>query len=278
MMKLGLIGYPVGHSLSPWIHERLMEQQNVTGTYDLFETSPDLFDSYLEALKKKELDGFNVTVPYKETIIPHLDELDDSARALGAVNTVKQTERGWIGYNTDGIGFVDSIKNRFPESLHNETQILLLGSGGAARGIYHALIQSGVTRVDVANRTAAKARALIEMNDTMVDSQALDLNEAEEGLARYDVVIQTTSVGMNPNNNQAIISLKRLKRNAVVSDIVYRPMETAFLTDAKAQGARLHYGHEMLLQQAVYAFKIWTGTNPDAFKLLDEFESKLKGV
>ncbi|MBA2173523.1 shikimate dehydrogenase [Halobacillus locisalis] len=277
-MKLGLVGYPVGHSLSPWIHERLMEQQNVSGTYELFETSPESFDSYIETLKKEGLDGFNVTVPYKETIIPHLTDLDDSARVLGAVNTVKQTERGWIGYNTDGIGFVDSIKNRFPERLHNEAQILMLGSGGAARGIYHALIQSGVARVDVANRTPAKAEALLEMNDTMVKSKALDLQEAEEDLARYDVVIQTTSVGMSPNHNQAIISLKRLKPGAVVSDIVYRPMETAFLIDAKAQGASLHYGHEMLLQQAVYAFKIWTGTNPDAFKLLDEFESKLKGV
>ncbi|MCA0970007.1 shikimate dehydrogenase [Halobacillus litoralis] len=278
MLKLGLIGHPVGHSMSPWIHHQLMEQQGLTGSYELFDISPEQFDTKIEQLKSEGLDGFNVTVPHKERIIPHLDRLDESAKALGAVNTVKCTPEGWVGYNTDGTGFVDSLRNRFPEALQEQSSVLLLGSGGAARGIYFALLQTGVKRVDIANRTIARAEAIIDSGGGRVASSSLDLDQAEAELGHYDVVIQTTTVGMSPNSDEHIVSADRITKGTVVSDIVYRPMKTKFLEEAEKQGAALHFGHEMLLQQAVYAFKIWTRTNPDALAILDRFESKLKGV
>lgn len=278
MLKLGLIGHPVGHSMSPWIHHSLLDQQGLEGNYELFDVSSEKFDDMVEQLKQQSLDGFNVTVPYKERIIPHLDRLDESAKALGAVNTVKQTNRGWVGYNTDGSGFVDSLSNRYPEALNKATRVLVLGSGGAARGIYFALLKTEVERVDVANRTIARANAIVEDNTSSVASSSLDLKEAEAQLDQYDVVIQTTTVGMSPDEDQMIISLDHLREGAIVSDIVYRPVETMFLLKASQKGAKLHFGHEMLLQQAVYAFSIWTGTDPDAFALLDTFERKLKGV
>ncbi|CDQ18069.1 shikimate dehydrogenase [Halobacillus karajensis] len=278
MYKLGLIGYPVGHSMSPWIHENLMKQQGVEGKYELIEIKPEEFDEKVKMLKTKELDGFNVTVPYKEKIIPYLDGLDQSARHLGAVNTVKLTNDGWMGYNTDGQGFVDSLRNRFPDIFHKGSQTLLLGSGGAARGIYEALMRSEITKIDVANRTTTRAEELIQDISAGISSQPLTLNQAESTLENYGLIVQTTTVGMSPGHDQMIMSLDHLTKGTVVSDIVYRPMKTKFLSEADKREARLHFGHEMLLQQAVYAFKIWTDTEPQAVPLLKEFEQKLKGV
>ncbi|MGP4074477.1 shikimate dehydrogenase [Halobacillus sp. K22] len=278
MLRLGLIGHPVGHSLSPWIHEQLMELEGLEGTYELFDIDPEEFDQQIHALKDKGLDGFNITVPYKERIIPYLDEVDSSARALGAVNTVKNTECGWVGYNTDGIGFAASVRNRYPEIFSNEQRVLLIGSGGASRGIYHALMEAGLSKIDIANRTIEKAEEVIKTASTNNDSKALSLNKAAEQLNDYGLIVQTTVVGMSPNDQEVIINLHNLNEEAVVSDIVYRPLETRFLQEAKNRGAQLHFGHEMLLQQAVYAFHIWTDANPDASLLLEGFEKKLKGV
>ncbi|RDY71971.1 shikimate dehydrogenase [Halobacillus trueperi] len=278
MYKLGLIGHPIGHSMSPWIHEKLMEQQGIEGKYELLEIQPDEFGEKVNLLKEKGLDGFNVTVPYKEKIIPYLDGLDESARHLGAVNTVHHTDQGWIGYNTDGRGFVHSLKNRFPDIFHNNAKALLLGSGGAARGIFEALTRSNIARVDIANRTIKRAEDLIQDIPSKAYSSPLTLEQAKNTLMDYDLIVQTTTVGMNPDHDKMIVSLDHLTKGTVVSDIVYRPMKTKFLNEAEKRGARLHFGHEMLLQQAVYAFQIWTDTEPESSLLLNEFEQKLKGV
>ncbi|WLR46199.1 shikimate dehydrogenase [Halobacillus litoralis] len=278
MYKLGLIGHPIGHSMSPWIHEKLMEQQGIEGKYELLEIQPDEFGEKVNLLKGKGLDGFNVTVPYKEKIIPYLDGLDESARHLGAVNTVHHTDQGWIGYNTDGRGFVHSLKNRFPDIFHKDAKALLLGSGGAARGIFEALTRTEMSRVDIANRTIKRAEDLIQDIPSKGYAGALTLEQAKNTLMDYDLIVQTTTVGMNPDHDQMIVSLDHLTKGTVVSDIVYRPMKTKFLNEAEKRGARLHFGHEMLLQQAVYAFQIWTNTEPESSLLLTEFEQKLKGV
>ncbi|RWZ60879.1 shikimate dehydrogenase [Halobacillus fulvus] len=277
-MKLGLIGHPVGHSMSPWIHGKLFEQQGLNGTYQLYDVKPEEFEAFIPKLKEEGLDGFNLTVPHKERILPFLDGLDESAEALGAVNTVKRTDKGWIGYNTDGTGFVHSMKNRYPKKINTATRVLLLGAGGAARGIFHAFLTEGVATIDVSNRTVSRAQAIVETGNPKVQSKALSLDDVQSSLGEYDVIVQTTTVGMSPEDEEVIIPLENLTKDTIVSDIVYRPMETLFLKKAKRQGANVHYGHEMLLQQAVYAFQIWTGTNPSALEILDEFEAKLKGV
>ncbi|WJE14460.1 shikimate dehydrogenase [Halobacillus sp. ACCC02827] len=278
MLNLGLIGHPVGHSLSPWIHNQLMQQQGLNGEYKLYDIDPEQFDERMAWLKTQNLDGFNVTVPYKEKIIAHLDGLDTSARHLGAVNTVKCTEEGWIGYNTDGIGFVYSLKQRYPDLFNGSAKALLLGSGGAARGIFEALIREGIREVNVSNRTVERAEKLIKELPFDGKAVAVTLADAEQTLGMYDLVIQTTTVGMSPEEDSLIIAMERLTKGTVVSDIVYRPMKTKLLAEADKRGARLHFGHEMLLQQAVYAFSIWTGTSPESKLLLQEFEQKLKGV
>jgi shikimate dehydrogenase len=278
LYKLGLIGHPIAHSLSPWIHNQLMDQQGIEGKYELLDIQPEEFDEDMKVLKQKNLHGFNVTVPYKEKVIPYLDELDQSAKQLGAVNTVKKTESGWVGYNTDGQGFVHSLRARFPDLFEKGRKALILGSGGAARGIFEALTRAGLDAVDVANRTMTRAEELIKQIPANSRAKALTLEQAMDTLGEYDLIVQTTTVGMSPDENNAILSLEHLTKGTVVSDIVYRPMKTKFLEEAESRGARLHYGHEMLLQQAVYAFQIWTETVPEALPLLEKFEQKLKGV
>ncbi|MBM7554693.1 shikimate dehydrogenase [Thalassobacillus pellis] len=276
-MKLGLIGNPIKHSLSPWIHSRLLELAGIEGQYQLYEMQPGSFQQQIELLRNEQLDGFNVTVPFKQKIMPELDDIDGQAKKLGAVNTVKNHDGRWLGYNTDGKGFVNSLRAKYGTLLHPDTKVLLLGAGGAAKGIFFTLLNEGVRQIDVANRTTERAEAIVNASEAAVSSHSLTLKEAEGRIAEYHLIIQTTTVGMNPRSDESIISLKNMKEGAVVSDIVYQPLETAFLKDAISNGGRIHQGHEMLLYQAVYAFKIWTGKSIDETKLLMELEAQLKG-
>lgn len=261
MYQLRLIGYPIKHSLSPWIHEQFLQRAQLTGAYKIHEIPLDeSLAEHLAILKSDGITGFNITVPYKETIISHLDELDQEAKRIGAVNTVVNDDGRWIGYNTDGKGYVRSLEKTFPNlRLEKSTKrLLLLGAGGAARGIYDALIHSGYQYVDIANRTFEAAEAIAKLKLSSTETTVKSLQEAEDQLNVYDVIIQTTSVGMKPYVTDVILSLDHLKQGAIVSDIVYQPIETKFLQEAKKHGARIHHGHTMLLYQAQYAFELWT--------------------
>lgn len=273
--QLGLIGYPIKHSLSPWIHETFLEKTNLKGTYSIIEIEERSFAEEIEKLKKRDIDGFNVTVPYKEKIIPFLDEIDPQASAIGAVNTVQNKDGKWIGYNTDGIGYMRSLISKYPELKKDKNiAILLLGAGGAAKGILHALVENGYTNITIANRSLDRASELAKANGQI---EILPLNDAEANLADYSLIIQTTSVGMKPNADRSIISLANVRKGAIVSDIVYQPLVTNFLKEASFHGARIHFGHTMLLYQAQYAFEIWTGIKPEIGTMDDELKTILEG-
>ncbi len=273
--QLGLIGYPIKHSLSPWIHETFLEKTNLKGTYSIIEIEERSFAEEIEKLKKRDIDGFNVTVPYKEKIIPFLDEIDPQASAIGAVNTVQNKDGKWIGYNTDGIGYMRSLITKYPELKKDKNiAILLLGAGGAAKGILHALVENGYTNITIANRSLDRASELAKANGQI---EILPLNDAEANLAAYSLIIQTTSVGMKPNADRSIISLANVRKGAIVSDIVYQPLVTNFLKEASFHGARIHFGHTMLLYQAQYAFEIWTGIKPEIGTMDDELKTILEG-
>lgn len=273
--QLGLIGYPIKHSLSPWIHETFLEKTNLKGTYSIIEIEERSFAEEIEKLKKRDIDGFNVTVPYKEKIIPFLDEIDPQASAIGAVNTVQNKDGKWIGYNTDGIGYMRSLITKYPELKKDKNiAILLLGAGGAAKGILHALVENGYTNITIANRSLDRASELAKANGQI---EILPLNDAEANLAAYSLIIQTTSVGMKPNADRSIISLTNVRKGAIVSDIVYQPLVTNFLKEASFHGARIHFGHTMLLYQAQYAFEIWTGIKPEIGTMDDELKKILEG-
>ncbi|WP_042223394.1 shikimate dehydrogenase [Oceanobacillus manasiensis] len=272
--QLGLIGFPIEHSLSPWIHESFMEQVNVKGSYRRIEIQPDTnFQEQFSMLKEKKLDGFNITVPYKQEILPFLDKIDPVATDIGAVNTVSVENGCWVGYNTDGIGYLRSLEKAYPKIMKQEkARILLLGAGGACRGIYHAFLNAGFSHIDIANRTIEKAENITTLKNEETVTKVMTLEEAESLIDRYDLIIQTSSVGMKPETDRSIIQLKKIKKGAIVSDIVYQPIQTAFLHQARNLGALIHNGHTMLLYQAQYAFEIWTGKRVP----IGDMESKLK--
>ncbi|SFD56169.1 shikimate dehydrogenase [Lentibacillus persicus] len=277
--KLGLVGYPVTNSLSPWIHEQFLKKAGLTGSYSLLEIEPnESFENELDRIKKNHFDGFNVTVPYKKQIIPFLDDLDDAARMIGAVNTVVQQNGKWIGYNTDSTGFVTSLRREHPSIFQDkQCHILIIGAGGAARGIFYGLAEAGFSQIDIANRTQSAAENIVSTGKQKTETSILSLKEAEAKLNAYDLIIQTTNVGMKPNINEAIISLDRIHNASIVSDIVYQPIETKFLLEASQKGAAVHYGHTMLLYQAQYAFEIWTSKKVPADALKQPLQSILEG-
>lgn len=278
MYQLGLIGYPVEHSLSPWIHRHLLEQSGLAGDYRLFEIKPE--DSFAEKIQKVKnvVDGFNVTVPYKQKIIPYLDELDEVAEEMQAVNTVLFKDGKWIGYNTDGIGYLRSLKKAYPAIFEQkEANILIIGAGGAARAIYYALIKEGFQSIDIANRTLEKAEDIADLGGLTSRTTIYSIEEIEEHLVQYDVIIQTTSIGMKSVNLNPVVTIKQLKEGAIVSDIVYQPIETTLLKDAKESQANVLYGHTMLLYQAQAAFEIWTHERVDVTKMEKELLKVLKG-
>ncbi|GAB2554681.1 shikimate dehydrogenase [Gracilibacillus alcaliphilus] len=275
--KLGLIGNPIGHSLSPWIHQHFLESADLDGEYKLYEGDFEALPQVIQRLKDEQVDGFNITVPYKQVIIDFLDEMDEEAEILGAVNTVVQKNGKWKGYSTDGEGYVRSLADIFPNLLTSDASVLLLGAGGAARGIYRALMQKQVARLDIANRSLEKAEALLSLRIGNASTSVISFEEAEAQLAEYDLIVQTTSVGMKPHQDVQIIRLDNLRTGAVVSDIVYQPIMTKILQDAKSRGAQIHHGHAMLLYQGQLAFEKWTGKNLEVSHLVDQLEKKLRG-
>lgn len=280
-LQFQLIGYPIQHSLSPWIHERFLSKANLQGTYEINEIEPQhsFEEKIMEMKNNKELNGFNVTVPYKQKIIPYLDSLDKNAKTLGAVNTVLNKDGKWIGYNTDSIGYVRALETKYPELTkeRKSKHVLILGAGGAARGIYCGLDFAGYVNIDIANRTTEKAWEIAELRSELTNTDILTLKEAENNLLKYDIIIQTTSVGMKPTTENTIIHLNSIKKDVIVSDIVYQPIKTKFLKEAENLGARIHYGHTMLLYQGLYAFEIWTGLSVDINNMDEELQQVLEG-
>ncbi|WP_188453594.1 shikimate dehydrogenase [Virgibacillus oceani] len=274
--QFALIGFPIKHSLSPWIHEQFLKKSGLNGTYSIIEIDPnEPLDETVRELKNSQINGFNVTVPYKKRIIPYLDELDEQAMEIGAVNTVVNRNGKWIGYNTDGSGYVRAFENKYPGIISNpKYKILLIGAGGAARGIYYALTAAGCQRIDIANRTKSSAEEIASLKKDSTKTSLLTIEKAEAAFDYYDIVIQTTSVGMKPYHEKCIVNIDRVKAGSVVSDIVYQPIKTAFLQQAEQLGARIHYGHTMLLYQAQYAFEIWT----NHYVSIDEMDNELREI
>lgn len=279
VLKLGLIGYPLGHSASPWIHKTFLNRVGLEGSYDKYEIKPGAtFEKEVLKLKESGIVGFNVTVPHKESIIPLLDDLSEDAKEMGAVNTVAYLDGKWTGFNTDGSGYLRALETAYPEIINNKNmKILLLGAGGAARGIYFAFIKNGYKHIDIANRTVTSAESIQKLNKGIVTTEVKTLNEAEQTITQYDLIVQTSSVGMEPNDDELIITFAELKENAIVSDIVYKPLKTKFLQLAEKLGGRIHYGHTMLLYQAQYAFEIWASQQVSADGMNESLQQLLDG-
>ena len=265
-----VIGNPISHSLSPFMHDIWLQELNIDASYVPIHVEDGKLEEAVQALKLLGCSGWNVTVPYKEAIIPLLDDIDESAKGIGAVNTVvKTTEGKFVGFNTDGLGFIRSLG-----SITVTDRILMLGAGGAARGIVHAFKQLGFLNLVIANRTNERAEKLV--NELQI-GQVMSLQEVEASLGQFDIVVQTTPLGMKNNKTELPIRLNQIKEHAIVADIVYNPLVTPFLEEAEKYNVRTINGLGMLVHQGALAFSYWNGINPNSDEMIKRLTEQLGG-
>ncbi|MXQ53513.1 shikimate dehydrogenase [Shimazuella alba] len=253
---LGLLGYPVTHSKSPQILNEVCRILGIPATYMAYSVCPDHLKEAVNGMRVLNFIGFNVTIPHKVAIIPYLDELDETAEEIGAVNTVLNKDGKLIGYNTDGVGYLRSLQEETAFSLKNKI-VTILGAGGAARAVSITLAKAGAAKVFIANRTQSKAEELANVLGTFTSASAVALLQAHEKIAESHLLVNTTSIGMSPHTEVMPVPADYLHPKLLVSDLIYRPEETKLLLSAKQIGARTHGGLGMLLHQAAVAVEHW---------------------
>ena len=264
-----VIGDPIAHSLSPIMHEIWFQENDIDASFIPIHVEPSKLKEACESLKLLGASGFNVTVPHKQAIIPFLDGIDDTAATMNAVNTVVRNGKNFKGSNTDGDGFVQSLLAAEPKL---DTQILLVGAGGAARGIAFALNRAGFEHVTITNRTYRRAEELAAETGSKTVTKA----DAEQNLDSFDIIIQTTSVGL-AEDEALPISLENVREGALAADIVYNPIDTPFLKKAEEKGCRTLNGVGMFVYQGAISFERWTGIKPDTEKMIQLITEKLGG-
>lgn len=259
---LGILGYPVGHTLSPLMHKVAAEYHSLDLIYLAFSVKPENLPAALAGIKALGINGVNLTIPHKEAAIPLVDELSEEAQLIGAINTIVLTNAKLIGHNTDGQGFITSLENDAGESPTGKS-VLLIGAGGAARAIAIQLAIAGTKKIIIANRNLYRAQNLkshIEEYFKKTSVYAIPLGR--ETLIPYiedtEIIINATPTGMS-SDDTLILPGERLNPRQLVCDIVYRPLNTPLLQAAKAQGCKTLDGLGMLIYQGALAFKLWTG-------------------
>ena len=262
--RAGILGWPVSHSRSPRLHGFWLERHAVDGTYIPLPVHPDRFAGAVRALADLGFAGANVTIPHKEAAFAVCDTVDRTAARAGAVNTLVFADGRITGSNTDGFGFLENVLDVAPGWRADAGPAVLLGAGGAARAIAAALLDAGCPRVTLVNRTSARAEALAK------DLGGPIAVAATPPLAGCALLVNTTSLGMQGHPSLEI-DLAPLPATAVVSDIVYVPMETPLLAAARARGLRAVDGLGMLLHQARPGFEAWFGVAPRVDAALRDF-------
>jgi shikimate dehydrogenase len=258
----GVIGDPIAHSMSPAMHNAAFKGAGIQASYGRFHVSSGELPDAIEGIRALGLRGINVTIPHKTAVISLLDEVDPLAFSIGAVNTIVNRKGKLIGYNTDGLGYVEGLKKVLKGELSSKA-ILIIGAGGAAKAIYYTLASLGVRKIDLTNRSEQKAIDMIESCSFVVESHYCTLPKAGLNLQQYDVVIQTTSIGMFPKVEESPLKIDAVKTGAVFSDIIYNPLQTSFLKQAQQNGAIVQNGMEMFVYQGALAFQKWTGITPN---------------
>jgi len=256
---IGLIGCPVEHSLSPKLHNSIYQKHGIDCVYLAFNIKKEELQNAIIGFKALSFIGFNVTIPHKQNVLQFLDELDKEAQAIGAVNTVKIDNGRLKGYNTDGSGFIGSLKNRGVSV--KDMNVLVLGAGGSARAICVYLAKEGANTINILNRTESNATSLAGHIKQYYPSITLNvIGKQDLGILKAGIIINTTSVGMWPMIDDSPIDQYKFNSNQIVVDIIYNPLQTKLLKDASNAGCTVINGLDMLVGQAVKAIEIWTGT------------------
>jgi shikimate dehydrogenase len=257
----GLLGWPVAHSRSPVIHNYWLARYGIPGRYTLFPVPPERLADALVGLAALRMRGCNVTTPHKQAVMPLIDDVDPLARRIGAVNTIVVQDDGSLrGFNNDGNGFVQSIRDAKPDWRPDSGPITVLGAGGAARAVVASLAAQGATEIRVVNRTFERAQELAALLGRPV--QALRWEAREEALDGIALLANATKQGM-AGKPPLDIGLARLPQAAIVGDLIYTPPETPLLAAARARGNLTVNGLGLLLNQARPAFHAWFGVMPE---------------
>jgi len=269
-----VIGDPIGQSKSPAMHDSWLAENELEATYIPLHVSEENLEKTVASLRLLGCSGWNVTVPHKRSIIPLLDELDPSATLMDAVNTVEVLPNGSLrGSNTDGQGFVRSLEEAFGVRCKGE-RVLLIGAGGAARGIGYALQAAGYGPITFTNRTFEKAESLAK---EIPQSKALPIVEAEAALDTFGLIVQTTSVGMNFSQSGMPLNPQNVANESIVADIIYNPIETEFIKTARVNGALVMNGVGMFVNQGALSFEKWTSIQPNTEKMNKKITNNLGG-
>ncbi len=255
-----VVGWPVAHSRSPLIHGYWLAQHGIEGTYTPMAVKPENGAEFLRSLRAQGYVGCNVTIPHKETAFAVADESLAAARVAGAANTLWYEGGRLMADNTDGAGFVSNVRATVPEFVFAGAVVSLLGAGGSARGIVHALLEAGAGEIRLFNRTRSRADALAGAFGPKV--KAYNWGDRDDRSHGASLLVNTTPLGMSSIEPLAI-GLDALDRNCVVADIVYVPLETPLLAAARKRGLATVDGLGMLLHQAVPGFERWFGVRPE---------------
>ena len=280
-LQAGIFGYPIGHSVSPAMHRAAFDRAGVDAAYAAWQTPPDALADAVANLRGDEYLGANVTVPHKRAVMAHLDEIDEAAREIGAVNTIVNKGGRLFGTNTDAYGFLESLRveSGFDPRGADAT---LIGAGGAARAAAHALANAGVRNLAIANRTPERAAALAsEIAERGVSARGIGLNDPDfahvcDGAA---LIVNSSSVGMlgGPAEGASPVPIGAIRRGCVVYDMVYNPMETPLLSQAAGAGAQTVGGLPMLVHQGAAAWTLWTGQDAPIDAMFEAAKEALGG-
>ncbi len=263
MKKYLVIGKPIGHSLSPLLHNYWIRKYKIDALYEKKEIEENDIKLLIDEIRRKKIQGINVTVPYKKSVIQYLDQLSIEAKTTQSVNTIYLDNNKIIGHNTDIEGFETSIKNIKFDVTNKD--IFILGSGGVVSSIIFALNKLKVSKISLSNRTKSKAEKLKELFN--------NLNIIDWGqIPNFDVIVNATSLGLS-NNDKINLNFSKIGKNKLFYDVIYNPSETNFLKDGKQLGNFTENGKKMFIYQASAAFKIWHGIEPaindEIIKLLE---------
>jgi len=274
---IGLIGYPLKHSISPYFQQAALDYYHLDIHYEAWETGPQKLEAIIAKLREPRKLGANVTVPYKEAVLPLLDEVDELASLIGAVNTVVKRDNRLLGFNTDAPGFIQAL-NKEGHFEAEGKRVVILGAGGVARAVCFALVREEASSLVIINRTQARAEALADslrshIRDSSLRSEGLKTEVTTLSwqsltsggtFGRCHLIINCTTIGMkySPQEGQSPLSLEVIPSGVLVYDLVYNPCPTPLLLVAEKAGANTLNGLAMLVYQGAASFELWTGREP----------------
>ncbi len=269
MKQVGLVGYPVSHSLSPIMQQAAFDAFHIEANYVLWETPQDQLAAKIASLRSSGMLGANITIPYKEVVVQMVDEFDPFAARIGAINTIVNRDGRLYGYNTDAPGFITALKefDAYPFDCAGK-KVVILGTGGAARAAAMGLLEKGIGEVVLLGRTEAHIQNIVRHLSTFsvkfhrtahIRGTLFGYPEVREILANTDLVVNATPIGLSMDDSKLLIDVDMLPSTALVMDMIFNPSFTLLLRTARAHGCQVLNGLSMLLYQGALAFELWTG-------------------